>query len=77
MTCRKRAVVCYKNHSKHVNTLVELSAIFNGTSDVTYDGHGELMVKMFDILPKQSKILMNICIRLIVIYVKPLKPSGK
>lgn len=27
-------------------------------------------------LQNKSKILMNICIRLIVIYVKPLKPSG-
>jgi len=31
MTCWKRAVVCYKNHTKHVNTLVELNAVFNGT----------------------------------------------
>ena len=54
MTCRKRAVNCYKNHTKHVNTLVELNAIFNGTSDVTYAGHWVLIVKVFDILPKQK-----------------------
>lgn len=54
MTCRKRAVVCYKNHTKHLNTLVELDEIFNGTPDITYAGHRVLMVKTFDILPKQK-----------------------
>ena len=51
MTCRKRAVVCYKNQTKHANSLVELDANFNGASDVT-SGQWVFMVKMFDILAK-------------------------
>ena len=76
MTCRKRAVVCYNNHTKHVVTIVELNAIVSGTSDVTYAGHWVWMVKMFDILPKQKYNINEYMHETDYYYIKPLKPRG-